>query len=473
MQNRDVVGYRKRGVSSPSLSNGSSADRVRREVAAADRRRRAGAASRMLWRDAPLAAALPIAMAAAGRWRGWSPAWPLVLLSIITLALLARRLLAARAHGLPDAVAARIDAAAGLNGELRSASWFSSRDAADPWSEHHLDRAATRLAAERWEQHYPIGPAWRAKAVTAILVAATIGLVLILPPRSRLATAAGGGPQAGVSRVPAAASAEVLLPELQKQLEALLASAEGTTGTPSGTPATVSDLRRLIAALTALRDAGRLQDLARAMAPAAGTPADTAPKALQALAERARKAAEKPGVEPEVRDTLEQVSDQMADAAKAADPAAGQNADASGAAAAKPDPKGASQGAPVDEAAIESVSEVESGGGAGIVMMGSDKDAAGKSAPGLGLGGGSDSRTSAGRMADLEAALRREIIDASADNAGDNVQTETRRKTELGRASVTYAGSSVGAFDRGRAAAPPPVPESRRAAVQTYFIRRQ
>jgi hypothetical protein len=119
------------------------------------------------------------------------------------------------------------------------------------------------------------------------------------------------------------------------------------------------------------------------------------------------------------------------------------------------------------------VSEAESGGGAGIIMMGNKDEAAGKAAPGLGMGGGSDTRTEGGRMADLEAALRRETIEASADNAGDNVQTEARRKTEHGQATVTYAHSAAGTFDRSRAVAPPPVPERRRAAVQTYFIRKQ
>ncbi len=457
----------------PSFPGDSSANRVRRALTAADRQRRAAAAGGALWRHAPLAAALCIGVAALTRWRGWSPAWPMALLALTAAGLLTRRHLARRARVLSDAEAARIDAAAGLAGELRSASWFAAAGDAGPWTDHHLDRAAARLASENWSRLYPVNPAWRAKALTAALVLGTIGLAAVLPSRSRLWTA-GGGATAGTNpRSPAAVPAEALLPELQRQLEALLASAERTGAAPSGTPATVSDLRRLIAALGALRDAGRLQDLARAMAPASDR-RESAPNAMQALADRALKAAQKRDVAPEVRDTLEQVSEEMADAAKAASPAADKTADAAGGAtAAKTDAKAGQQSSEVDDASIESVSEVESGGGAGIVMMGSQEDAAGKSAPGLGLGGGSDTRTTGGRMADLEAALRRETVEASTDNAGDNVQTEARRKTEHGRATVGYAGNSPGAFDRGRAAAPPPVPENRRAAVQTYFIRRQ
>ncbi len=265
LQNRDVVGYRKYGVSSQQLPNGSSADRVRRELAAADRQRRAGAADLVLWRAAPLAAVLCIAVAAAGRWRGWSAGWALALLSLAAAGLTTRWLLSRRARTLSDAVAAGIDETAGLGGELRSASWFASADTAGPWTDHHLARAATRLAASDWTRLFPVAPAWRAKTVTAILVVCTLGLALVLPRHHPLLTSEVGRLHAATGSLPSASAADALLPELQKQLEALLAAAERTGGPPSGTPATADDIRRLIAALGTLRDAGKLQDLARAM----------------------------------------------------------------------------------------------------------------------------------------------------------------------------------------------------------------
>ena len=177
-----------------------------------------------------------------------------------------------------------------------------------------------------------------------------------------------------------------------------------------------------------------------------------------------------------MRDTLQKVSDDMADAANAAQPPndkAGQmvsSKDAQQKANAAPGKKGGE----IDEASIQSVAEAEAGGGAGIIMMGAEEDAPAKAAPGLGLGGGSDARTNGGRMAELEAALRRETVEASTDNAGDNVQTDSSPQDRARhRPTVTYSHSAPAAFDRGRAAAPPPVPESRRAAVQTYFIRKQ
>jgi hypothetical protein len=268
--------------------------------------------------------------------------------------------------------------------------------------------------------------------------------------------------------------AEALLPDVQKQLEELLAAAENSTGAPAGSPMTAAELRGLLSRLNMLRDAGKLKDLARAMAQTPAAPTDDPAKEMKAIAERAQKAAQMPTLGPEARDTLQKVSDDMSDAAKAAEP---QNAKAtettSTRTAQKSDPTPGKKGGDVDEASITAISEAEAGGGAGIVMMGAKDDAAGKAAPGIGLGGGSDARTNNGAMADLEAALRHETIEASTDNGGDNVQTEARRKTEHGEATVSFARSAAGAFDRGRAVAPPPVPESRRTAVQTYFIRPQ
>jgi hypothetical protein len=462
-------------VSAHDILQGSSAELVRRELATADRRRRVRVASRAFWRAAPFVALGCACLAAVGRWQGWPAALPLGVFAATALVLLGRALYARREHSISDAVAAGIDETAGLAGELRSASWFASRDAHDAWADCHLDRAARRLESTDWANLYPSARTWRPIAATAVLALCTVALSVPLPGRSTrepAAVAALPGPAAPRAQ----GTAEVLLPELQKELEALLAAAEsGGTVAPAGAPATAAELRSLIAGLKALRDAGKLKDLARAMTPPpeAGRPDDPA-KDMKALADRARKAAEMPAVAPEARDTLEEVSDDMADAARAMQPPGEQATQtASSEAAKKSDAAPGKKGGDVDEASIQSVSEAESGGGAGIIMMGNKDEAAGKAAPGLGMGGGSDKRTEGGRMADLEAALRRETIEASADNAGDNVQTEARRKTEHGQATVTYAHSAAGTFDRSRAVAPPPVPERRRAAVQTYFIRKQ
>ena len=91
---------------------------------------------------------------------------------------------------------------------------------------------------------------------------------------------------------------------------------------------------------------------------------------------------------------------------------------------------------------------------------------------GQGLGSGAGQETDSERkLANLGAALRKETIEAGADNPGDNVLTELRRKTGHGEASLGFT-RSAGTAERGRATAPPPVPEARRAAVKSYFVRK-
>ena len=76
-------------------------------------------------------------------------------------------------------------------------------------------------------------------------------------------------------------------------------------------------------------------------------------------------------------------------------------------------------------------------------------------------------------MPGISKALRHEIIEANEDDVSGDVHTAERRKTERGRAAATFTGSASGTFDATRASAPPPVPETRRAGIQTYFSRKQ
>ena len=76
-------------------------------------------------------------------------------------------------------------------------------------------------------------------------------------------------------------------------------------------------------------------------------------------------------------------------------------------------------------------------------------------------------------MPGLMAALKKETIEAYKDDTGENTNMDVRRKTERGTATVAYSSTPPAAFEKGRATAPPAVPENRRAAVQTYFIRKQ
>ena len=103
--------------------------------------------TRRVWRVAPILAAVCLAFAAGGRWVGWP--LPIVLGPLVLgLAGLAVYAVASRRGlGVSDAIAARIDSDANLRGELRSATWFASRELEDPWIGLHLDRAAARVHA--------------------------------------------------------------------------------------------------------------------------------------------------------------------------------------------------------------------------------------------------------------------------------------------------------------------------------------
>ena len=76
-------------------------------------------------------------------------------------------------------------------------------------------------------------------------------------------------------------------------------------------------------------------------------------------------------------------------------------------------------------------------------------------------------------MPEISKALRHEIIEANEDDVTGNVQADERRKTDRGKAAATFTGSAAGTSDVTRASASPPVPETRRAGMQTYFSRRQ
>jgi hypothetical protein len=95
----------------------------------------------------------------------------------------------------------------------------------------------------------------------------------------------------------------------------------------------------------------------------------------------------------------------------------------------------------------------------------------GQAGGGFGGGGRSGPPPTNGTMPGLADALRHETIEASTDTAGQNVLSETRRQTERGQATVPFTQTAPGASDRSLAGAPPPVPEDRRATVQSYFTR--
>jgi hypothetical protein len=440
-------------------------------VARADRARRGRETARRLWTMAPAAAAACLVVAIGGRLRGWTPFVTVFVIGAAAIALGAYVLLARRQRALSDAEVSSIDADAGLKGELRSAHWFASQTAeataeGDDWIRLHLARAAERVRGIDWSGLYPPPSAGRAKLATGVMAVAAVALAMLVPGGARLdATVARKAANAAPKR-PAVIVA--LPPELRKALEAMLTTAESA----NGRALTAAEVRDLLATLDALahRDPAKQTAAANVPGERQANKAD-----LKALAERARKASESTNLEPQVRDALADMAQKLNEAGE--DENAMDSRDAQDAAADKDKQDGQAQasksaGGKQDSAGAQSVQEASDGSAAGIVMMTTD-DASDARSGGLGLGGGSADKTGAGQFADLGAALRKETVEASVDNAGDNVPITERRNTEQSDAATAYSHAAAAAAERGSSTAPPPVPESRRAAVKSYFIRKQ
>jgi hypothetical protein len=454
------------------IDSGSADKFVRTAVDAAASERRRRTANRQRWREAPWVAAGCLCVAAATRWFGGPALLPFAAV-LLAAGIVIARSTAPRGVRASDRDIATIDDDAGLAGELRSAAWFAGLSERDRWAECHLARAAARLRGISWAALYPRVPAGRAQLTTAALVLGTVVLSITSPSAAR--PHGGSPPKTAVfsQLSPAADRAEADLPELQKQLEALLVAAE-TGGRLRSDLRDAADQRRLIAGIEALRAAGRLADLAHALAPATNG-ANISPVAdVTALAERIRAAARRPNVAPEVREALEKVSETFSEdggrlgSPKEPSPNAGASRDTSGDLV-----RGKGPG-PVDETTIQSLRESDAGAGtAGTMASSGAGDAPKKTSPGRGLGGGSDGEHEAARIAGLEAVLRRSTIEAATEGAGQTLQTDVRHNTDRGEATAAYTHAAPGAVDRGHAVAPPAVPEARRSAVQGYFLRKR
>ena len=442
-------------------------DLVRAGVARADRVRRSRETARRVWRAAPIAAAITIAIAGATRWAGWPVFIPLVALGVASAAIAAYVSVTRRGHEVSDAAAADIDAHAGLGGELRSAHWFAARETGNPWIDLHLGRAAARVEGIDWTGLYPAVQARRAKLATAVMAAAALALALWVPGRADIQASV---PTTSAARAKAAAPLTSLPADLQKELEDLLEAAETGTAVEGGRALTAAQLRTLLSRIADLQAMQAANDGKSAVPP--GSTTGEIPEDLKPLSERLKKASAMAALSPEVRDAFAELADKIADASDAQPATPKDPRDAMGSTDAQAGNAAQSKKpGEQEEVSIQSVKDASAGAGAGVVMMSSQDASSGKQV-GLGLGGSSERNGGRGRMADLGAALKKETIEAQTDNPGENIDTARRRKTERGDAKVAYTRAAPRAFERGRSSAPPAVPEGRRAGVHSYFIRK-
>jgi hypothetical protein len=444
---------------------------VRAGLAVADRLRRSRDRKRRAWRGAPFVAAFSLCAGLIGVVRHWSGLVPPALLAAGFVLLIAYGCLTRRTRNISDAVAAAIDRDAGLDGELRSAHWFAARDTRDHWADFHVDRAADRIASFDWASVYPPPRDRRAQVTTGGIAIAALLLPLAVPGLSGFLPSNKDArhPDRIVSKVMPIGGLPVGLP---KELEALLSSVEnGTLRIENAAQAAA--LRALLDKLAELHGADSLKQLARAMTPEADPDRKPSTEAvMKALAERVQRAAENAALPPPLRDALENLSDDLSQVAQAERAA---NRDPREATPAQsPQDADAAQtnaSAKADELSIQAVRDADAGGGAAILMV-ADPNGSGTD-PGTGLGGGSGAEAQQGRMADIARALRREIVEANENSEGSDALTDLRRKSERGHATVTFTGSGTRTFDSARVSGPPAVPEARRAAIQSYFVRKQ
>jgi hypothetical protein len=464
-------------MSGPRAS--SPADAVRTAVAAAASRRHRRNVMRRLWLSAPFAATTCLLVVLAARWAGTPRAVPLLAIGLFVVGSAVYVYLRERERASADAVAASIDEDGGFGGELRSAIWFAARGSHDEWALCHLDRAATRLAATEWQNLYPTVGAWSARGVTAGLLVAALALVGTWPHAATLrasvpvaagdAAALSGQDERPLVMIPA---------DLRKRIEELIAAAERGTLSTDDQKAKALELYNLFTQVNSDVDPEKLAELAKAMDPEHGGTAGQAAKKLWDLAGHIQTAADARGTPEDLRKALESLGLQVTASAAAEDRKASedgqQTASAGAGNNAQPSDQAASNGpASLDPDSIQISKDATAGASAGMTMLSDMPGQRGQAGGGFGGGGRSGPAPAAGTMPGLADALRHETIEASTDTAGQNVLSETRRQTERGRATASFTDAAPGASDRSLAGVPPPVPEDRRATVQSYFTRPQ
>jgi hypothetical protein len=425
------------------------------EVARADRRRRARTTVTQLARVAPAGAAVVLMTASLGRWLGWRPVLPLGLLAVLLIGLAIWTILGRRMRAVSDATAARVDAEAGLAGELRSAHWFADQPEVGPWPVFHLERAAKRLADVAWEQVYPPVRANRAWAMTGLLVVASLFLSYRVPPPRAASQATAGKPagEGGPTALP-------LTADQAKKLQDLLAKAQMGNLTPEEAKQ-LADASKLLSKLDSKVDP-KMAELAKKLEQAVNKNAQN----RMADGETSDAAAE--DMKAAMEDLASKLAKGQAERSEG-NPNEAPNADD------KQFGKSSAAGAQAKavQASVQMVREAASEND-NQQMLPAGGAPGGDSA--AGRGGNNGDGKGAGELLKLQAdALKKELIEANTDTAGQNVTKEDlRRKTEQGRSNLSFtrvAGTAV--LERGRAVPPPPVPDARKSLVQSYFIRKQ
>jgi hypothetical protein len=451
----------------------SAATLIRQAAAAGDAACRVRRARRRVAILAPWVAGVALLISIATLVAGGSP-WLGPALLVAAAAIGAGVLLAARwSRSMDDAAVRRLDDDADLQGALRSAHWFvthASASASDPggWLAFHLDRTAALAGDIPWRRVYSSRRSAAGARVAGVLSTAVLLLPFWPPSGSRqtrpaatvLPFAAAEGSTASVASTEIS---PVLLPRIVRAFNAMKAGA-----VPSK-----QDLSAVEQALRAARANPTMQqDLDRLFNRTGGDLQQVDPGDSHGIANQALKQK----IERELETGESQLQWAFEDAVSRAS-ATGQpqeRAESKTGSTSDADGHGTSQAA-----------EPPSGTSRTVTAAADDQDGSGANggSPLLMGAGGLQSNAHADTAASqaakqrtaalIEQALRREVVDASADLAGRSVQTSAgRRTTTDGEPSLaTAAAAGRAGYDSVHATSPPVIPASRQALVRGYFAR--
>jgi hypothetical protein len=295
--------------------------------------------------------------------------------------------------------------------------------------------------------------------VTGLCAAGVVALMIRVPAQRASTT---------VAQFAAGDLGVALPPDLQEKLARLMSQLNDAALNPDAKAASLAELKELMAKLTPEVQ----KQLAAALEQRAlGAEPKTKPQGADQNADAAAAQKASKDLPDDVKWALENM------AAKAAQADDRKPASTDPTAPTKPGDAGpgtlqsqAETGAKADSQAP--IMREAAADDAGKKMIGGGGPMGGDSQPGAGK---TNSNVKGAAEAVLMAqALRKELLEASADALGNNVDKEDlRRKTEQGTSSLGFTRVAMPrTFDPSRAAAPPPVPEERRSLLYKYFIRR-
>jgi hypothetical protein len=421
-----------------------------------------------LTRLTPIAAAVALVIALVGRFLGWPLAVSVVVLALLAGGLVLFAMYGRRAREISDPVALSIDADANLNGELRSAHWFATTGGGDEWSAYHVEQAADRVGRVDWPALYPPVRAMKSWALSAVLAIAAMAIAVEIPGIGPNFRGAAAGPQGEIA---AKLAGEEIPEELRKKIEEMLANMTAEQMSAKEMDEKLANIKELMDQL----DPAMQKKLAELLKKQPlGENAETKRRDLdeEDKAERAEKGENsQAGLPEDVRWGLEDLAARLASAnldrkTNEKNPSASSETGemGKGSQQAEMQPGGQQQMQLMREAAKEAGAQMMAGGAG---MMGGDSQA--------GAGGNTGQKTGQADAKSIAEALRRELVEASADARGENVPIEDiRRKTEQGRSSLGFSKvAPLATFDRSRTAAPPAVPVARHQLLYNYFTRKK